>query len=155
METANLFTLLSVIILVAGIGIGSMIWAYAGAGSRAVLFQDPIAAHSIAESEAFQPFQQGCIAFKAGKYQRAIDHFTQAIQLKPDFAEAYHDRGLAFANLRRDDDATINLVKASELYLERNDALELAEANRASVAIIKQNLEALKARKQARETKNA
>ncbi len=124
-----------------------MIWAYVGAGSSAVLFNEPIF-KSVADekNEAILLFQQGVIAFNAGRYPNAIEQFTQAIQLTPNFAEAYHDRGLAFANLRCDDDATFNLVKASELYLEGGD--------RERVSIVKQNLEALKARKQSREKSN-
>ncbi len=144
MDTANFLIVLIAITLVASVGIGSMVWAYVGAGSRAILFNDPIS-KSVADekTEAIQPFQQGILAFKAGRYPNAIEHFTQAIQLTPNFAEAYHDRGLAYANLRRDDDATFNLVKASELYLERDD--------RDSLSIVKQNLEALKARKRSRD----
>ena len=144
MDTANFLIVFTAITVVAGIGVGSMVWAYVGAGSRAVLFKEPIAyVVSDPKNEALQPFQQGVVAFREGRYPVAIEQFTQAIQLAPTFAEVYHDRGLAFANLRRDDDATFNLVKASELYLERGD--------RDSVTIVKQNLEALKARKQARE----
>ncbi len=144
METANFLIVCIAITVVAGVGIGSMIWAYVGAGSRAVLFKEPILnVISDQKNEALQQFQQGIIAFREGRYLAAIEEFTQVIQLDSTWAEVYHDRGLAFANLRRDDDATFNLVKASELYLERGD--------RASVTIVKQNLEALKARKQARE----
>lgn len=147
METANFLIVFIAITVVAGIGIGSMVWAYVGAGSRAVLFKEPIFnIVSEQENEALQQFQQGIVAFREGRYPSAIEQFTQVIQLDSTFAEVYHDRGLAFANLRRDDDATFNLVKASELYLERGD--------RASVTIVKQNLEALKARKQAREKAN-
>ncbi len=144
MDTANFFIVLIAITLVASFGIGSMVWAYVGAGSRAVLFNEPISKLVDDEkTEAIQSFQQGVAAFQSGRYPTAIEHFTQAIQLTPNFAEAYHDRGLALANLRRDDDATFNLVKASELYLEKGD--------RASLTLVKQNLKALKARKQARE----
>lgn len=144
METANLLTVLTATTLVAGIGIGSMIWAYVGAGSVVVLFQDPISPSSqTSADDSAKAFQQGCLAYKAGQYRAAIEHFNQVIQLNATFAEAFHNRGLAFANLRRDDDATRNLLKASELYLERGD--------RSSMTVIKQNLEALKQRKQARE----
>ena len=144
METTNFLIVFIAITVVAGVGIGSMIWAYVGAGSRAVLFKEPILnIVSDQKNEALQQFQQGIIAFREGRYLAAIEQFTQVIQLDSTLAEVYHDRGLAFANLRRDDDATFNLVKASELYLERGD--------RASVTIVKQNLEALKVRKQARE----
>lgn len=143
METVNLLAVLGVVAIVAGFGIGSMVWAYVGSGSRQVLFSELISVEMLSETEALRAFQQGCLEHQSGRYQKAIDPFTQAIQLDPTFAEAFHNRGLTWANLRRDDDATINLVKASELYLERGD--------RASVAVIKQNLEALKARKLARE----
>ena len=144
MDTANFLIVLIAIGAVAGIGIGSMVWAYVGAGSRAVLFEEPISKGDLdLKNEALQSFEEGILEFKKRRYLAAIEHFTQAIQLNPTAAEIYHDRGLAFANLRRDDDATFNLVKASELYLERGD--------RDSVTIVKQNLEALKARKQARE----
>ena len=144
METTNFLIVFIAITVVDGVGIGSMIWAYVGAGSRAVLFKEPILnIVSDQKNEALQQFQQGIIAFREGRYLAAIEQFTQVIQLDSTLAEVYHDRGLAFANLRRDDDATFNLVKASELYLERGD--------RASVTIVKQNLEALKVRKQARE----
>jgi tetratricopeptide (TPR) repeat protein len=142
METVNLVAVVGVVAIVAGFGIGSMVWAYVGSGSRQVLFPEPIVIE-LPETEATKAFQQGCLAYQSGRYQAAIDPFNQAIQLDPTFAEAFHNRGLTWANLRRDDDATINLVKASELYLERGD--------RASVSVIKQNLEALKARKIARE----
>ncbi|MGV0027331.1 tetratricopeptide repeat protein [Phormidesmis priestleyi] len=143
METVNLLAVLGVVTIVVGFGIGSMVWAYVGSGSRQVLFPEPISIELLPATEASKAFYQGCLNYQTGKYQAAIDPFTQAIQLDPTFAEAFHNRGLTWANLRRDDDATINLVKASELYLERGD--------RASVAVIKQNLEALKARKLARE----
>ncbi|KAM3096197.1 tetratricopeptide repeat protein [Phormidesmis sp. 146-12] len=143
METVNLLAVLGVVAIVAGFGIGSMVWAYVGSGSRQVLFSEPIAIDLSPETEASKAFQQGCLNYQSGRYQAAIDSFSQAIQFNPTFAEAFHNRGLTWANLRRDDDATINLVKASELYLERGD--------RASVIVIKQNLEALKARKLARE----
>ncbi len=148
MDTANFLIVVIAISAVAGVGIGSMVWAYVGAGSRAILFKEPIVKVSLDQkNEALPPFQQGIVEFREGRYLAAIEHFTQAIQLDPAIAEIYHDRGLAFANLRRDDDATFNLVKASELYLEQGD--------RDSVTIVKQNLEALKARKQAREKANA
>jgi tetratricopeptide (TPR) repeat protein len=144
METVNLLAVLSVVTIVSGVGIGSMVWAYVGAGSQEVLFKDPILVDLLPTTAAINALQQGCLEYQAGQYQRAIDSFNQAILLDPTCAEAFHNRGLSWANLRRDDDATLNLVKASELYLARGD--------RPSVDLIKQNLTALKARKVARET---
>ena len=58
-------------------------------------------------------------------------------------AEAYHNRGLVFANLRSDDDAVINLISASELYQEQDNGV--------AIDMIKKHLEALKQRKLERE----
>jgi Flp pilus assembly protein TadD len=98
-----------------------------------------------AGNQASVDFQQGIDAYNAGKYRQAIERFNQAIQEVSSFPEAYHNRGLAFANLRSDDEAVVNLITASELY----HAQDQGEA----ITIIKQNLEALKKRKIERENR--
>ncbi|MGK7873033.1 MAG: tetratricopeptide repeat protein [Xenococcaceae cyanobacterium] len=145
MDIANFLTWFIVIAAVMGIGLGAMIWAYIGSGSTSLLFPNPVPAPpsfppSNVPSELADYFQQGCDAYQAGNYRQAIDKFSQAIQLVSTFAEAYHNRGLAFANLRQDDDAVSNLVSAGEFYAQRG--------NQEGIAIVKQNLEALKAREQ-------
>ncbi|CBN56173.1 MULTISPECIES: tetratricopeptide repeat protein [Kamptonema] len=148
MEQINLITLCIVIAAVLGIGLGAMTWAYLGKGSISVLFQEPISSlpqlpATDAGSKAGVYFQQGIDAYKLGNYRQAAEQFNQAIELVSTLAEAYHNRGLAFANLRSDDDAVTNLLKASELYQEQNQG--------EAIAIIKQNFEALKKRKMERE----
>lgn len=146
MDVANFFIWLIFIAAVAGIGYSVMFRAYIGAGSYQVLFKEAVpASQSLAETEAVIYFQQGYDSYESGKYRQAIDKFTKAIQLLSTFAEAYHNRGLAFANLRQDDEATSNLLKASEFYLQ--------QVNQEGMAIIKQNFDALKARKLARENR--
>ncbi|MCL2927289.1 MAG: hypothetical protein O4861_15845 [Trichodesmium sp. St16_bin4-tuft] len=49
---------------------------------------------------------------------------------------------MAFANLRQDDESVANLLQAGELYLQ--------EGNQKAIAIVKKNLELLKARKDSR-----
>ncbi|MCC5897915.1 MAG: hypothetical protein JJU32_08360 [Phormidium sp. BM_Day4_Bin.17] len=119
-------------------GMGVMVWAYVGSGSQAVLFPDPVPSQT-AEAEAFQA---GCNAFSQGDYGVAIDAFETELRSHPKHPEAYHNRGLAFANLRQDDKAVENLLKASQEYAEadRPDAL----------ALLREQLQALKARKLAR-----
>ncbi|WP_449421025.1 tetratricopeptide repeat protein [Phormidium nigroviride] len=148
MEQINLITLCIVIAAVLGIGLGAMTWAYLGKGSISVLFQEPISSlpqlpATDAGSKAGVYFQQGIDAYKLGNYRQAAEQFNQAIELVSNLAEAYHNRGLAFANLRSDDDAVTNLLKASELYQEQNHG--------EAIALIKQNFEALKKRKMERE----
>lgn len=144
METIHFLTWFIVVAAIAGFGIGTMIWAYKGSGSTAVLFPQAIAAPSFPEDAALVAdlFNQGCDAYTKGKYRQAIEKFNQAIGLAP-IAQTYHNRGLAFANLRQDDDAVINLMRAGEIYAQQE--------NEDGIATVKQNLLALKARKQARE----
>ncbi len=40
-------------------------------------------------------FQQGLACSKDGRHATAIEYFTEAIRLKPNFAEAYYQRGVA------------------------------------------------------------
>lgn len=145
METTHFLTWFISIAAIAGFGIGTMIWAYKGSGSTAVLFPQPIATPSFPEATSeVDLFKQGYDAYTRGKYRQAIEKFNAAIGLAP-IAQAYHNRGLAFANLRQDDDAALNLMRASEIYAQQEDE--------AGIATVKQNLLALKARKQAREAK--
>lgn len=144
MEITSFLTWFFLIATVAGVGIGVMIYAYVGAGSVSVLFQDPIALplslpDSEAGTEAAVQFQQGYSVYQTGNYRKAIEYFTQAIQQVSTLAEAYHNRGLAYANLRQDDDSVVNLLSASELYGQQENTEKLA--------ILKQNLEEIRKRK--------
>ncbi|NEP81661.1 MAG: tetratricopeptide repeat protein [Okeania sp. SIO3C4] len=141
METANFLTWLLFFGLISGIGIGAMIYAYRGKGSISVLFTKFISTSSSITSEAEVDFQQGCEAFQKGNYQQAINKFTEALKNNSTIAEAYHNRGLAFANLRQDDESVENLLQAGELYIEQK--------NQDAMMILKKNLELLKARKEA------
>jgi tetratricopeptide (TPR) repeat protein len=65
-------------------------------------------------------FQSGVSAFQSGQYRDAVDWFNQAIQTDNTFAEAFHNRGLALANLKKDNEAVRSLVQASEAYALRD-----------------------------------
>jgi tetratricopeptide (TPR) repeat protein len=145
MDISSFFLWFIVVAIVGGIGIGAMIQAYVGSGSLSILFPDPIAPAPgmpppTLNPEAANLFQQGCDAYRAGNYRRAIDRFNQVVQLDPDCAEAFHNRGLATANLRQDSDAAQMLLHAGELYLQ--------QGNPDGFNQVKQDLEALKGRKQ-------
>ena len=148
MNLFNLAIWLIIISVMAGIGIGSMIWAYSGSGSVSVIFNEPITIKSEGiDPEAIEQYQQGCIAYRSRKYRRAIEQFKESIKINIDFAEAYHNLGLSFANLRQDDNAVENLLQAGKLYAkqDRQTALETIE----------QNLKALKARKEGKKIASA
>jgi thioredoxin-like negative regulator of GroEL len=139
MENTSLFVWFIVIALVATIGLGSMVQAYAGSGSLAVLFPEPIAPAPTLNPEAATLFQQGCEAYQAKQYRRASDRFIAATQLDQTFAEAFHNLGLVTANLRQDNAAAQYLLQAGEKYLE--------QGNTEGYTQVKNALEQLKARK--------
>lgn len=148
MEITNFLTWLIFMGLITSIGIGTMIYAYRGQGSFSVLFTNPISISTLSSisPEPAANFQQGYEAYQIGNYQQAINKFTEVLQKNSSIPEAYHNRGLAFANLRQDDQSVENLLKAGELYTE--------EGNQAGMEIVKQNLEVLKARKEERKNLN-
>lgn len=149
MDIANFLIWLVLILTVAGVGIGFMVYAYVGSGSLSVLFPEPmVLPSSLPDSnegtEAAVYFQNGYNAYKSGNYRQAIAQFTQALQQIPTLAEAYHNRGLAYANLRQDDDSVINLLTSTDLYAQQE--------NGEALILIKQQLEAIRARKLDRES---
>ena len=151
MELTNFIALSVIVVAALGIGMGTMTWAYSGKGSISVLFKEPILNSqdfpaTDAGSKAAVYFQQGIEAYQSGNYRKAQDKFTSAIQ-QVSTAEAYHNRGLIFANLRSDGEAVADLIRASELYQQ--------QGNVQAIDTIKQNLAALKQRKLEREKQKA
>ncbi|MEO9128183.1 MAG: hypothetical protein ABI262_26380 [Microcoleus sp.] len=147
MELTNFIALSVIVVAALGIGIGTMTWAYFGKGSISVLFKEPILNSPDFPAtdkgrKAAVYFQQGIEAYQSGNYRKAQDEFTSAIQ-EVSTAEAYHNRGLVFANLRSDGESVADLIRASELYQQ--------QGNGNAIDTIKQNLGALKQRKLERE----
>lgn len=129
MESLSFWIWFIAIGLIAGFGLSAMVSAYWGKGSVAVVFAEPVAPTEAQPIPTLNPeaaacFQQGCTAYRAGEYRQAVNSFSQAIQLDGEFAEAYHNRGRATANLRRITDAIPDLVKASDLYLQQGDTTQ-------------------------------
>ncbi|MEG5139153.1 MULTISPECIES: hypothetical protein [unclassified Microcoleus] len=151
MELTNFIALSVIVVAALGIGIGTMTWAYFGKGSISVLFKEPILnspefPDTDVGSKAAVYFQAGIEAYQSENYRQAEEKFTSAIQ-QVATAEAYHNRGLIFANLRSDGEAVADLIRASELYQQ--------QGNGSAIDTIKQNLAALKQRKLEREKQKA
>lgn len=68
-------------------------------------------------AEAF--YQAGADLTKAGKYEEAIAHFSSAIKLNPNYAEAYRHRGFVYSLMGLELGAESDLRKAKELGLTR------------------------------------
>jgi tetratricopeptide (TPR) repeat protein len=140
METTKVVGVLVLLALVASGGIGVMVWAYLGSGSVSVLFTEVNPAPPNLPSASQQPFQAGIGAYITGHYRRAIASFNRVIQQQPNCAEAQHNLGLAHANLRQDDTATVYLVKAAQLYADQGDQV--------GVEFVKLHLQTLQRRAQ-------
>ncbi|MGB3531963.1 MAG: hypothetical protein WBA13_00435 [Microcoleaceae cyanobacterium] len=149
MENTDFLIWLISIGTLAVIGVGTMISAYKGTGSISILFNEPLSLptalpDSDSGTEAAVQFQEGYNAYKAGQYRKAIDYFTRAIEHQASLAQAYHNRGLAYANLRQDDNSVVSLLSASEFYAQQD--------NKDALLQLKQHLQLIKARKLNRES---
>jgi tetratricopeptide (TPR) repeat protein len=58
---------------------------------------------------------RGNFYYQLGQYQRAIADYTKAIQLDPDYAKAYHNRGAAYSGLSQYQNAINEYTKAIQL----------------------------------------
>ena len=83
----------------------------------------------------------GVIAYQTGNHQFAVDLIGQAIALKPDYAEAYSNRGNALKELNQLDAAVASYDKAialkpdyAEAYSNRGNALKELKKLDAAVA---------------------
>ena len=58
---------------------------------------------------------RGNVYSRKGEYKRAINDYDEAIERKPDLAEAYYNRGMAFLHLQEWEKAKVSLTEAEEL----------------------------------------
>jgi hypothetical protein len=139
MALGNSIIVIGTIGLIASVGLGILIWAYNGAGSVAVLFREVMPVPRDLTDADQTIFQQGVAAYITGRYRRSADRFSQI----PSHPAALHNLGLALANLRQDDRATRELLKAAAQYQTRDD--------RPSIDLVKYQLGKLRQRKRDRE----
>jgi tetratricopeptide (TPR) repeat protein len=67
------------------------------------------------EKQAKEYFKQGNAYYRKGDYDRAIEDYTKAIALKPDYAATYNNRGVTYSNKGEYDKAIEDYNKAIEL----------------------------------------
>ena len=65
--------------------------------------------------EAFGYFLQAAVSLKKNDFDEAIKLYTKAIELKPDFADAYVNRGVAWLNSDETGKAIANFTEAIKL----------------------------------------
>jgi tetratricopeptide (TPR) repeat protein len=150
MITADFWVWVAVMAIVGGLATALMLKAYLGSSGFSPLFMQPvdlpmdlpvdILGH---DPEVLSAFNKGSDSFRAGRYRWAMDKYSQAIQLAPGLAQAYHNRGLLAANLRQNKEAAADLVKASEIYF--------SDQNKAALSLVREHLESLQAGKPGRQ----
>lgn len=131
---------LSVVLAILGFGMGSMVRAYRRPLGNSALFPAPVTDLSTPLSAAARTqFEAGCTAFAQGHYPAAIDQFTAVMEAEPDCAEAFHNGGLAYANMGTDNLAVQALLKASDRYDH--------QGTKAGLDLVKQQLEQIAGRR--------
>lgn len=65
---------------------------------------------------------RGIATYNLGAFEAALRDFTVALQIQPEQPEAFYYAGLAFNQLKRKPDAAKSMLRAAELYLQRNQA---------------------------------
>ena len=117
METLNFIIWAAVVIGATSFAVGSMVSAYRKPIEQ-VPFPDAIIDQpSVAVStEALNTFVGAVGTYKASDYRGAVDQFTEVLSKGPNCAEAFHDLGLAYANIGDNDKALRSLLKAGDAY---------------------------------------
>lgn len=140
MDSNNFWIVFLVLGLVASVGMGSMIWAYQGAGSVTVIFREvvPLSEGQQANlsEEMRSSFQRGVSEYCRGQYRRSAGLFAQVLKGNPEVGEAWHNSALCLANQREITKATRAFLTAAEVYTKVGD--------RASAELVKQHLQLLK-----------
>ena len=83
-----------------------------------------LAAGQMSEADLAQTFNdRGKVQFTKGRYGQAIADYDLAIHVKPDFAEAHHNRGVAHEALGDFAQAKTDFESAKRLGFSRPSAL--------------------------------
>jgi hypothetical protein len=67
------------------------------------------------ESNARERADEALRLFRAGDFEGAVKAFTETIALDPDSAVAYHNRGLAYQRLGKEEEAKADITKGASL----------------------------------------
>jgi eukaryotic-like serine/threonine-protein kinase len=85
-------------------------------------FQSAIQTYSRNSSQtAFTLFRLGTLTAKMGQWQQAKSYLEEAIKLKPDYAEAYHNLGWVLLNIRTPDGSIENFRQLLAVYQQAID----------------------------------
>ena len=77
--------------------------------------------HIYCESTEEDHLAQGSTYFIEGDYEKAISEYNKAIEINPEYAEAYFSLGLAQSLLNRNEAARKSLERSKELFQKKGD----------------------------------
>jgi tetratricopeptide (TPR) repeat protein len=81
-------------------------------------------------------YDQGCQLCNSGRYDEAIDYLDKAIELDPNFAEAYGARGIVYLNTSDYDEAIIDFDECIRLNPQYSDSIFAHDRQCANLALI-------------------
>lgn len=137
MDILNFAVWAVVVLGLGGFAIASMISAF-----RKPVNQTPFPSTTLKEASiplsgtAASAFIAAAGTYNAGDYRKAIEQLTPVVEQEPNCAEAWHNIGLAYANVGDNNKAVRSLLKASDAYDK--------QGTKEGIERIKQDLETLK-----------
>ena len=75
-------------------------------------------------------FNLGAAYEKAGKLQDAIKEFQETIKFHPNSAEAHFNLGILYDSVKQGEKAIIHILKAGNLFGDKNDSVNKMESRR-------------------------
>ncbi len=136
MEMPNFIVWFVVVFGIAGFAISSMLSAFRRPIEQVPFPDTVIDQPSIPLAETAMVAFMGAVGtYRAGDYRQAIEQLTPVVEQEPNCAEAWHNIGLAYANVGDNNKAVRSLLKASDAYDK--------QGTKSGIDRIKQDLEAL------------
>lgn len=92
---------------------------------------------SAAPDDPAAHFNLGTAYDKAGKIKDAVHEFEETIKLHSNSAEAHFNLGVLYENLNQGEKAIVHILKAGNLFGEKNDSANKMESRRLLKAFYK------------------
>lgn len=139
MEISNFIIWAVVVFGIAGFAMTAMLSAFRQPIAQTPFPDSKIDRPSIPLSTAAMGDFVGAIGtFKAGDYRKALEQLTKVVEQEPNCAEAWHNIGLAYANVGDNNKAVRSLLKAGDAY-DRQGTKEGIEGVKQALETIKAN----------------
>ena len=85
---------------------------------------------SIAPHDPATHFNLGAAYNKAGNIKEAVNEFEKTIKIHSNSAEAHFNLGVLYGSLNEGEKAITHIIKAGNLFGEKNDAVNKMESRR-------------------------